>query len=261
MAIKDNELRMNNKKRKRRGSSRYYIFFVLILIALAGLGIGLRSWLSSVSWLNLETVRVSGNSCVADSVIHAMIEPYIGQNLLTLPKDEIESTISNLSRVKGVRVRSRLLNTLLVELEERKGCLYLRSLEGDLFPIDEEGVVLAKYSDVYRENLPVMSILLHNSAIKQGEKLESAPLARVLAVHKKIIKEAPDFLPHISEYYTIDNIVHIIDARDGTRLIPSSENMAKQFSRYEFVQDNGNVSEGAILDLRFENQVVVKAGK
>ncbi len=259
MTIKDNELRKNT--RKRRGSSRFYIFFVLILIGLAGLGIGLRSWLSSVPWLNLQNVRITGNECVADSLIRKAVEPYLGQNLLTLPRDEIEAAILGFSRIKSVRVKNRLLNTLLIQLQERKGCLYLRSLEGDLFPVDEEGIVLEQYTDVYLENLPVMSILLNNSAIKSGEKIESSPLYRVLSVHKQIAKESPDFLPHISEYYTIDNTVYIIDARDGGRLIPNTKNMAKQFSRYEFVKENGNVSEGSILDLRFENQVVVKAGK
>ncbi len=259
MSIRNNELR--TRTRKRRGSSRYYIFFVLILLALGGLGFGLHSWLSSVSWMNLEEVRVRGNVCVADSVVFSLLGPYMGQNLLTLPKNEIKTTISNLSRVKGVRVRRRLLNTLLVDLEERKGCLYLRTLEGDLYPVDADGVPLQKYSDVYSENLPVMGVLLHNSDIQPGEKLENAPLARVLAVHKQIGKEAPEFLPHISEYYTIDNTVYIIDARDGTRLIPSTKNMDRQFSRYHFVKENGSVSDGSVLDLRFNNQVVVKAGK
>jgi hypothetical protein len=41
---------------------------------------------------------------------------------------------------------------------------------------------------------------------------------------------------------------------------PSTKNLARQLSRYEFVKDNGNVSNNAILDLRFDNQVVVKSG-
>jgi len=74
------------------------------------------------------------------------------------------------------------------------------------------------------------------------------------------MKESPEFLPNISEYYTINNTVYIIDARNGLRLIPSTKNLARQLSRYEFVKDNGNVSNNAILDLRFDNQVVVKSG-
>lgn len=260
MTINDNKVQPKPKTRKRRGSSRYYLYFVLILIALAGLGTGVYYLLSNVSWFNLQTVRVSGNVSVADSLIHNVVQPYLGQNLLSIPKSEITGQIGQYARVKNVRVRPRLLNTLLIQIQEREGCVYLKSLEGDLFPVDDAGMVLEQYGNVYNENLPVLNVLMNNSALQPGEKLQNASLKRVLAVHRQIAREAPEFLPHISEYYTIDNTVYIIDARNGMRLIPSSKNLAKQFHRYEFVQENGNVAANSILDLRFENQVVVKAG-
>ena len=74
------------------------------------------------------------------------------------------------------------------------------------------------------------------------------------------MKEAPDFLPQISEYYLIDNTINIIDAKTGTRIIPSEEDFATQISRYRFVQENGNINRNSVVDLRFKNQVVVKAG-
>jgi hypothetical protein len=58
----------------------------------------------------------------------------------------------------------------------------------------------------------------------------------------------------------IDNTINIIDARYGTRIIPGEDNMATQLRRYQFVQDNGNISRKSVVDLRFDNQVVVKAG-
>lgn len=259
MTINDNNVQPKTKARKRRGSSRYYLYFVLILIALSGLGVGVYYLLSNVSWFNLKTIRVSGNVSVADSLIQNVARPYLGQNLLSIPKGEISGQIGQYARVKSVRVRPRLLSTLLIQIQEREGFIYLKSLEGDLFPVDAEGMVLEQYGNVYKENLPVLNVLVNNSAFQPGEKLQNASLARVLAVHKQIAKEAPEFLTHISEYYTIDNTVYIIDARNGMRLIPSSKNLAKQFHRYEFVQENGNVAAHSILDLRFENQVVVKA--
>jgi cell division septal protein FtsQ len=52
----------------------------------------------------------------------------------------------------------------------------------------------------------------------------------------------------------------MIDSRLGTRIIPSPENLAKQLKRYQFVQDNGNINPHSVVDLRYSNQVVVKAG-
>ena len=260
MAISDNSLRTNNPSRKRRGSSRYYLYFLLLLVALGGLGTGVYFLLSNLPLLNLAKIQVSGNDCVADSLIRKMVQPYLGQNLLILPAGEISNHVKKYARVKDVKIRRRLPNTLRVAITERKGFLYIKSLEGDLFPIDENAVILEKYSNVYGENLPVVGVLISDARLKPGKRIKSASLARVLAMHKKIVHDAPDFLPNISEYYTIDNTVYIIDARNGMRLIPGSENIARQFSRYQFVQDNGNVSRHAVLDLRFADQVVVKKG-
>ncbi|MDD4310561.1 MAG: cell division protein FtsQ, partial [Candidatus Cloacimonetes bacterium] len=143
---------------------------------------------------------------------------------------------------------------------ERRGLLYLKSLEGDLYPVDAEAVVLAKYSSIYTEDLPIFSTYFSNNQFKAGVKLKKPGLARILALHQRIIKEAPDFLPRISEYYFIDNTVNIIDAKYGTRIIPSDEDMSSQLKRYLFVQDNGNIDRRGVVDLRFKNQVVVKAG-
>lgn len=260
MSIPDNKLRMKTQTRKRRGNSRYYLYFVLILIALTGAGTGLYYLLSNLSLLNLRTIEYSGNNCVPDTLIEEVVRPYLGQNLLSLQRGQLVEDLSQYARIKNVKLRRRLLSTLRVRIEERSGCLYARSLEGDLYPIDASGIILEKYSNVYTENLPVVGVLLSNASFRPGKKIASSSLQRVLATHKKITQDAPDFLPNISEYYTIDKTVYIIDARNGMRLIPSSDNLAKQFSRYQFVQDNGNVSRKSILDLRFAEQVVVKAG-
>ncbi len=258
--MRDNRLPTKHNARKRRGNSRYFVYFVLILLGFTALGFGAYYLLSSLEVLNVRSLEISGNSAVADSLLRSSLRPYVGQNLLKVDKDKIIEEVSGFARVKTVKVRRKLFSTLQIKLTERKASLYVKSLEGDLFPVDDEGVVLERYGNVYTENLPLVNLLMNNSGLKSGRKLKNAALDKVLATHRRIVKEAPDFAPNISEYYTIDNTVYIIDARNGLRLIPSEKNLAKQLSRYEFVRDNGNVSQSAILDLRVDNQVVVKAG-
>jgi len=258
--MRDNKLPINQNTRKRRGNSRYLVYFVLILLGLAALGFGAFHLLSSLDVLNVHKIEISGNSAVADSLLRSTLRPYIGKNLLKVDKDEILKEVSGFARVKDVKVRRKLFSTLQIKITERKASLYVKSLDGDLFPVDDEGVVLERYGKVYTENLPLVNLLLNNSSLKSGFKLKNAALDKVLATHKRIMKEAPEFAANVSEYYTIDNTVYIIDARNGLRLIPSEKNLAKQLSRYEFVRDNGNISQSSILDLRTDNQVVVKAG-
>ncbi len=258
--MRDNKLPTKTKTRKRRGNSRYFVFFLLILLGLAGLGFGAYQLLSNVSWLNVQRLEISGNSAVADSLLRAILQPYVGQNVLRVDKARIIAEVGGFARVKSVKVRRKLFDTLQIRITERAPLLYVKSLEGDLHPIDEEGMVLELFGSVYTENMPIVDLLMHNSALVSGQKIKNSALDKVLAMHQKIIKEAPDFAPNISEYYTIDNTVYIIDARNGLRLIPSEKNLAKQLSRYEFVRDNGDVGPSSILDLRIDSQVVVKAG-
>ncbi len=258
--MRDSKIPTKHSARKRRGNSRYFVFFVLVLLVITALGIGAYQLLSSLDVLNVRNIEISGNSAVADSLLRVVLQPYLGQNLLKVDKDEVHAEVSGFARVKTVKVRRKLFSTLQIKLTERKPSLYVKCLEGDLFPVDEEGVVLERYGKVYTENLPLVNLLVNSSHLKSGRKIKNAALDKVLATHRRIVKDAPEFVANISEYYTIDNTVYIIDARNGLRLIPSEKNLAKQLSRYEFVRDNGNVSQSSILDLRIDNQVVVKAG-
>lgn len=253
-------MEMSKRERKRRGNSRYYLYFVVTLICIAIAGVGVWYALTNVSLFRLQTITMSGNKAIPDSLIYKLTQPYLGQNLFALNASSLEKKLQSLSRIKEVKVHKKLLATLHLEITERTGVIYLKSYEGDLHPMDSDGVILAKYSPVYSEDLPVFSSYISNSSLKAGKKLTNPGVRKILAMQHRIAKEAPDFLADISEYYLIDNTVNIIDAKYGTRIIPSDEDMAKQLARYKFVQDNGNIDKRSVVDLRYKNQVVVKAG-
>jgi cell division septal protein FtsQ len=248
------------KNRKRRGSSRYYLYFMFSLLGLAVVGLGIYFLLINLPALNLKQIQVSGNAAVSDSLILSVAKPCIGQNLLAISKGELRKRYSKYARIKSVRILRKYPSTLAIQIVERKGFLYLKTVDGDLCPIDEDCVVLEKYSNVYSEDLPVVSTFMRTQQLKPGLRLNKPYLNRIMNVHKQILTEAPEFAPTVSEYYVVDNTVYMIDSRLGTRIIPSPENLAKQLKRYQFVQDNGNINPHSVVDLRFSNQVVVKAG-
>ncbi len=250
----------SNSTRKRRGNSRYYLFFFVSLLVVTILGVGTWLALTNLNWFQLKKINITGNTAIPDSLILKATSRYIGMNLLSIPSSEVKHDLKRFSRVKDIKLRKKLLHTLDITVTERKGIIYLKSFEGDLYPIDAEGVVLAKYSTVYTEDIPIFSTYYIGKQLKAGIRLKKPGLTRILNLHQRIAKEAPDFLPLISEYYLVDNTVNIIDAKHGTRIIPSDEDLASQLKRYIFVQDNGNIDRRSVVDLRFKNQVVVKAG-
>ncbi len=249
-----------NKVRKRRGNSRYYLFFFLSLLIASSLGIGVWYTLTHVNLFQLKKININGTTAIPDSLIQKATSHYLGANLLSISSADIKRDLHKFSRVKDVKLRKKLLHSLDINIEERKGVLYVKSYEGDLYPIDAEGVVLAKYSTVYNEDIPVFSTYYVGKQLKAGLRLKKNGLTRILNLHQRIQKEAPDFIPYISEYFFIDNTINIVDAKHGTRLIPSEDDLANQLKRYIFVQENGNIDRRGVVDLRFKNQVVVKAG-
>ncbi|HNQ43726.1 MAG TPA: FtsQ-type POTRA domain-containing protein, partial [Candidatus Cloacimonadota bacterium] len=211
-------------------------------------------------YFDITEIQISGNTAIPDSLVFRKVNRYKGTNLFSVSSKELCEEVKKISRIKSIKVRKHPLSTLKLEISERQGAIYVKSLEGNLYPVDSEAIVLANYSQIYKEDLPIFSSYLTDAQIKPGTKLLKANLQRVLALHQRIEREAPEFLPIISEYYMIDNTINIVDARYGTRIIPSEDNLAQQLKRYQFVQDNGNISRRSLVDLRFENQVVVKGG-
>ena len=253
-------MELNKGTRKRRGNSRYYLFFFIALSVVALLGTSIWYGFTHIDLFTLQKVSLTGNEAIPDTLIYNITKPYLGMNLLAIPTGEIKAKVLTLSRVKSVKLHKRLPATLKLNINERKAAIYIKTIEGDLHPVDAEGIVLMKYSPIYREDMPIYSTYLNNHQIKPGYKLKNVGLQKVLQLHQRIAKEVPAFLTQISEYYLIDKTVYMIDAKTGTRLIPAQEDLTKQLSRYQFVQENGNINKNSVVDLRYKNQVVVKAG-
>jgi cell division septal protein FtsQ len=248
------------KGRKRRGNSRYYLYFGLYLSAVLALGFGLWYAMRHLPFLEVKKIAISGNLAVPDSLITPFAEDQIGTNLFRVPTKDIASEIKTLSRIRDVKVHRRLFSTLRIHVSEREGIIYVKSREGVLYPIDGEATIMERYSPIYLEDIPIFSTYYNDSQLEYGSVLDKPEVFRILALHQSIIREAPDYLPIVSEYYMIDNTINIIDARYGTRIIPGDDDIATQLRRYQFVQDNGNIDRRSVVDLRFDNQVVVKAG-
>ena len=69
----------------------------------------------------------------------------------------------------------------------------------------------------------------------------------------------PDFTKSISEYYLENNSVVIIDVNNGARILLNKDDLINQLRRYRFVQENGDIDKSSVFDLRFKNQVIVRA--
>ncbi len=251
---------MRKSTKKRRGHSRYYLIFALVLLCLTATFIGIYYLLINLSWFNIERIQVRGNQYIQESTVLDLSKSCLGQNLVALDTKPLLDSLKGIARIDKVTIHKRLMHSLLIRITERQGFLYIKSAEGNLYPIDHNGIVLEKTGLFHSEDLPMVQSFLPDKKLKPGSVLSQAPIVKIIATHKCIVADYPEFGQYISEYYVMDDVVHFIDARYGTRVIVSDDNIRKQLERYMFVQDNGGIDRNSVIDLRFKNQVVVKAG-
>lgn len=244
--------------RKRRGHSRFISIFLLILISLSGLIWGAYEGLRRSDLLIIKEIRITGNEYIGASTIYELLNEFIGLNLLNVSEKDISNELIKIKRIKTIRVRRLFPSTLLVKVSEKKGFLYIKSKEGDLFPVDTQGMVIEYVLSQNQEDLPIVHSRFSNQQLEVGSYLKDAFIAKVMKMHKKIMEERPDFIKSISEYYQEGNYTIIVDARNGTRILLGDDRLSDQLRRYQFVQDNGNVDRKQIFDLRFKNQVIVR---
>jgi len=246
---------------RRRGNSRYYWIMIVVLVCLSATFFGFYQLLISVSWFNIGNITVKGNQYVPADSILALAKSCRGQNLIALDTSSLQDSLARIARIEEAIIQKRLMRSLVIKINERQGFLYVKSAEGNLFPIDQDGLILEKTGIVNVEDLPIVQSYLPDEKLLPGRSLSHLPIQKVLQTHKAILAAYPEFGQYISEYYIMDEVVHFVDARYGTQVIVSDENTRKQLERYIFVQDNGGIDRNSVIDLRFKDQVVVKAGK
>jgi cell division septal protein FtsQ len=249
---------MTEKGRKRRGNSRFIIFFILILMVLSGLSWVTYRGLGKADWLRIRNIAVAGNQNVSMSTIQELLENFVGENLVQVSSREVKKQLYKIKRIERVKVIRQYPATLKVRVYEKQGFLYLKSLEGDLFPIDEKGRIMEYAIFPADEDLPIVHTRFQSNQLHTGSIVREEFVKNAINLQKKIASARPDFLKYISEYYQEGDLTYIVDAKYGTRILLGERDIDNQLRRYTFVQENGDINRKDIVDLRFSNQVVVR---
>jgi len=248
-----------DKNRKRRGNSRFLIFFILILCVLSSLAYVTYLELCKAEWLNIDRIAITNNENVAAATLNSLLQDYYGRNLVDISADEIKDRLQSIKRIEKVGISRAYPNMLRVKIFEKKGFVYVKSIEGDLFPIDNTGMILEYSAHPSSEDLPIVHTLYSSTDLHIGNVVKDKFIEKVFELHLSIMKEYPDFCKSISEYYLDNNSVVIVDINNGARILINKEDLKNQLRRYRFVQENGDINKSSVFDLRFKNQVVVRA--
>ena len=246
--------------RKRRGNSRNYAYVIVGMLLLIAFSFAIYRTIISIPWFNLKSFKVVNNERVPSSVLEKHIRQHFGENIFHISIASLKKRIGSTHRIKELKIRRHLPNSLTLILKERRSFMYIKSLDGELFPIDEEAIVLENFYPYHPDDIPVLSVFLSKEELVPGRKIDKAQVITAIKMHKQICEQAPEFEERVSEYYFVGKTPLMVDAKYGACIIPDPAELIPQLKRYIFVQENGAIDHGAVFDLRYRDQVVVKAG-
>lgn len=174
---------------------------------------------------------------------------------------DISELLENHPYVKAARVSHQYPGTIQVEILERQPIALLKS--EPMVMLDGEGVVLPDLNNLHEFNLPILSNFNPDTELYPEGK-------RALSVK---VKECIDWLSRIKEDYeplynnlsemkmTATNELELILADQPTHIFLGQDEL---WSRIEILKQfeadlgPGKISDFSYLDMRYENQIIVK---
>ncbi|HPR18464.1 MAG TPA: FtsQ-type POTRA domain-containing protein [Candidatus Cloacimonadota bacterium] len=246
-------------KRKRTGSSRYFVFFFFAVCLLILLYFGFQALFTKLDWFRIESVVVQGNQNLESEFLQNLSLDFIGQNLYAVRKEDIKMKYENIVRIKDIGITKVFPNKIKIFIEERKGLFNIKTTDGEIFPIDTEMVVLDNDNFYPDEVLPVIVTALPTDAIQFGQKAEDPFLKHVYDFYAQVAPQFPDLFQDISEIYEKNGDIFLVEASVGYKIVFGDEEIIDKVKRYEFLEQNRSFEKGKVIDLRYKDQLVIRA--
>lgn len=232
----------------------------LVLVGLLAFGVYRTTSIAAhAGALRIDRIAVRGNERLSKSEVLAILKGLRGQNLLLTDLDVWRSRLLASPWVHDASLRRSLPSTVDVVVAERTP-VGIGRIHGDMFLIDEGGVVIDQYGPQYSDlDLPIIDGL----SLRDGSDTAAADEARAdLAARViKALAAKPSIGQRLSQ-------VDVSDARNAAVILNGDTAMIHlgddQFlQRIESYLDvaaalRDRVAEIDYVDLRFEDRIYVR---
>jgi cell division septal protein FtsQ len=245
--------------KKKNGSSRYFFYFIFSTGIIVTAYFGVKSLITKMDMFYISKIEISGNTNLETEFLQNLSRDFLGQNLYAISKKNVLQKYENIIRIDDIKVIKVFPDELRIMVKEKKGIFYLKSKEGELFPIDRNHIVLDNKNFYEHEIIPVIETNIPSDIFLFGEKIENDFVERVFAFYDRLIKTNPEFSNHISEFYKDDGDIIMVETNIGYRMIFGDDEVEEKLKRYVFLEQNRTFEKGTIVDLRFKNQLVIRS--
>ncbi len=246
-------------KRKRTGSSRFYFYFILSIMVIFFACFGIRSLVTKMSFFNISEIKVYGNYNLETEFLSNMSKDFLGKNIYLVSKEDVLKKYENIIRIEDVKVSRIFPNKLKIKIIEKIGVYFIKTSEGKFFPIDDKRTILDNDNFYLKEMVPIIETNIPASKITFGSEIENEFVERVFELCTIIETEDPDFINNISEFYCAEDNIFMVEANTGYRIVFGEGNIKGKLNKFSFLEQNRTFNKGTIIDLRFQDQLVIRS--
>ena len=207
------------------------------------------------SYFMVRNVKIKGNTFISMDELSHYLKGVQGKSILSVNLKGVANKIKNHPWVRDVSVRRELPGTIWVDVLERTPAVYVNT-DSKLYIADEEGVILGNNSGELLR-LPVV-YGIDISGIKSGVKSREEGLKSAIEV-KRVLTSIP-WIDLTTTGIEVGERSQIVLHLKGYRIKLGRGGYQEKLQRfYNIVK---NLQDRDIpykeVDLRFENQVIVK---
>lgn len=249
--------RTRRQQKKALKAAMKRIVTVLSISALIVASMYAYNFLTTSESFAIHQVEFKGMSRVESSEIEEVLTDLKGQNILLVSLELYEERIKMNPRVERVALKRVLPDKVSCDVKEREPVALI--FVDQFLEVDRHGMVMAddEYTDIL--DLPIITGLSKNAIevgkINSDNGLQSA--LRVLALCKSL---GGDFAEDISELRVTSGGVNIRSLEKDCVLLLGEADYANRLKKYFMLKETlaENESDAGIIDLRFDDQVVLR---
>ena len=239
--------------------SRVFTISIILMIIWAS-----RFWGEQKSSISNPNIHINGNSVLNSDYYIQYLARLFNEDFLSINPSIILDKMYAHPFIKGARVSYRYPNKIILEISERTPFARVNNGPDNMIMLDENCFVIPNIEEVKNYSVPTLSKFNSEPELYPiGEKALSVKIKDTIKWLKALNQKHPDLYHDISEIFLTNNDeINLILAENPTRIMLGNRDthhkidLLKAFEKT--IGDKKNITDFAYLDMRYNNQVIVK---
>ena len=231
-----------------------FFFFVIGIFTLS------FNWSNFKKIYDIDEINIYGTSYFDKSIIEEKSDDLKSYNIFDRELENYKNEMLKFDHIIDCKISRKFPSTVDITIYEREPIALISSNE--LIILDSEGVCLpVEYCDL---SLPILSNFKSNPELyPKGSKTASTNVLSSVYLMKFTKDNFSIIYDNISEFVFNEESEYEIILKNGkTRIFLGSQNLQKKIkyleSFQETIKEKKNITDFRYIDLRFNNQVIVK---